>query len=169
MNLSKINRLTLARMLRKFGELNTDKGVLTYEGELAVGVEIFVEVDGELVPAEGEFVSDNKTFIVEGGILKEIKETTPEPIEEPEPIETPMEEETPTPEPKPTENVEELKERISELEKENEELKTIIEEYKKKETETEGETIEEVEKKFKKEEKETENKGGLKFNKSWIK
>ena len=33
--MSLINRLKLARMLMQFAEIETDKGKLTYEGELA--------------------------------------------------------------------------------------------------------------------------------------
>lgn len=77
--------LKLARMLMQFGEVETDKGMLTYEGDLAVGTEVFIEVDGELVPAEnGEYKAEDKIYVIEEGKVAEIKEVeVEEPVEEP--------------------------------------------------------------------------------------
>lgn len=77
--------LKLARMIMKFGEVETDKGMLTYEGDLAVGTEVFIEVDGELVPAEnGEYKAEDKIYVIEEGKVAEIKEVeVEEPVEEP--------------------------------------------------------------------------------------
>ena len=71
--MSKINRLKLAKLLLKFAEVETDKGLLTYEGELVVGNEVFIEKDGELIPAEdGEYVAEDKTIVVKDGKIAEI-------------------------------------------------------------------------------------------------
>ena len=85
--MSKINRLKLAKLLLKFAEVETDKGLLTYEGELVVGNEVFIEKDGELIPAEdGEYVAVDKTIVVKDGKIAEIVEVNTE-DEQPVPIE----------------------------------------------------------------------------------
>ena len=77
--MSKINRLKLAKLLLKFAEVETDKGLLTYEGELVVGNEVFIEKDGELIPAEdGEYVAVDKTIVVKDGKIAEIVEVNKE-------------------------------------------------------------------------------------------
>ena len=77
--------LKLARMVMKFAEVETDKGLLTYEGELVVGNEVFIEKDGELIPAEdGEYVAVDKTIVVKDGKIAEIvmkEDEQPVPIE----------------------------------------------------------------------------------------
>lgn len=74
----------LAKMLMALGQTETDKGTLIYEGELAVGVEVFVETeDGALVAAEdGEYAFENKILVVEEGKVAEIREV---PAQDPEP------------------------------------------------------------------------------------
>lgn len=77
--MSKINRLKVAKLLLKFAEVETDKGILTYEGELVVGNEVFIEKDGELIPAEdGEYVAEDKTIVVKDGKIAEIVEVNTE-------------------------------------------------------------------------------------------
>lgn len=131
--MSKINRLKLAKLLLKFAEVETDKGLLTYEGELVVGNEVFIEKDGELIPAEdGEYVAEDKTIVVKDGKIAEIvmkEDEQPVPIEG-EDIE------------KPTDNtikedekevkIAELEAVIAEKDKEIESLKAEIEEMKTK-------------------------------------
>ena len=71
--------LKLARMVMQFAEVETDKGLLTYEGELVVGNEVFIEKDGELIPAEdGEYVAEDKTIVVKDGKVAEIVEVNTE-------------------------------------------------------------------------------------------
>ena len=132
--------LKLARMLMKFAEVETDKGLLTYEGELVVGNEVFIEKDGELIPAEdGEYVAEDKTIVVKDGKIAEI-------------VEIKKEDEKPTPEDSvvvegevvenPTDNtikedekdvkIAELEAVIAEKDKEIESLKAEIEEMKTK-------------------------------------
>ena len=125
--------LKLARMVMKFAEVETDKGLLTYEGELVVGNEVFIEKDGELIPAEdGEYVAEDKTIVVKDGKIAEIvmKED-----EQPVPIEGEDVE-------KPTDNtikedekdvkIAELEAVIAEKDNEIESLKAEIEEMKTK-------------------------------------
>ena len=127
--------LKLARMVMKFAEVETDKGLLTYEGELVVGNEVFIEKDGELIPAEdGEYVAVDKTIVVKDGKIAEIVEVNTE-DEQPVPIEGEDVE-------NPTDNtikedekdvkIAELEAVIAEKDKEIESLKAEIEEMKTK-------------------------------------
>ena len=67
--------------------ITTDKGELTYNGELAVGTEVFVVGEnGESIPAEdGDYKVDGKTIKVVDGKVSEIVEDAPvaEPVSEP--------------------------------------------------------------------------------------
>lgn len=95
--------LRLAKMLMQFAEVETNKGKLTYEGELMEGTEVFMEVEGNLVPAEdGEYIIEGAVLMVEGGRVIEIRKD--EPTEDPEPQE--MEDE----------RVAELEAKVAELE-----------------------------------------------------
>ena len=135
--MSKINRLKLARMLMKFAEVETDKGLLTYEGELEVGNEVFIEKDGELIPAEdGEYVAGDKTITVKDGKIAEVEIE----VEQPTPEEGVMIEgedvENPTDntikEDEKDVKIAELEAVIAEKDKEIESLKAEIEEMKTK-------------------------------------
>lgn len=59
--------------------ITTDKGELTYNGELAVGTEVFVVGEsGESIPAEdGDYKIDGKTIKVADGKVSEIVEDAP--------------------------------------------------------------------------------------------
>lgn len=127
--------LKLARMVMQFAEVETDKGLLTYEGELEVGNEVFIEKDGELIPAEdGEYVAGDKTITVKDGKIVEIVEVEKE-VEQLVPIEGEDVE-------NPTDNtikedekdvkIAELEAVIVEKDKEIESLKAEIEEMKTK-------------------------------------
>lgn len=124
-----INRLKLAKALLKFGYLKTDKGVLTYEGELQEGLEVFLEEGEDLVTApNGVYVADDVTVEVsEGKIVKvETKEIVEEIIEEQkeEMAEEEVKEEVVIEEPQPDEK----DARIAELEAKVDELGKVIEE-----------------------------------------
>ena len=70
--MSKIKEM-LKSILVQLGEVNTDKGILTYDGDLAVGVEVKNE-DGSK-PADGEYkLEDDKVIVVKDGFVDEIKE-----------------------------------------------------------------------------------------------
>ena len=98
--MNKKNFIKLARLVAKFAEVSTDKGVLIYDGELAEGVEV-VNEDGEN-PEDGEYaLEDGTILVVSEGKVSEIKkaeepaeeEVKEEPIEEeavPEPVEEPI-------------------------------------------------------------------------------
>lgn len=137
--MSKINRLKLAKLLLKFAEVETDKGLLTYEGELEVGNEVFIEKDGELIPAEdGEYVAGDKTITVKDGKIVEIVEVEVE-VEQPAPEEEVMieGEDNPSPEEEVVEDekdvrIKELEGIIAEKDSEIESLKAEIEEMKTK-------------------------------------
>lgn len=76
--------MKLAKMIMKLAEIETDKGVLVYEGELEEGVEVFIEKEGEFVPAEdGEYVVEDMTIVVAEGKVKEIIEVEKPAEEEP--------------------------------------------------------------------------------------
>ena len=88
-------------LLTKFGEVKTDKAVLTYDGdgELEVGMEVFVETEADdtieyVHPEDGEYVmEDGRTIVIKDGFVEEIKEKVEEPMEPMEPTTEPMPEE----------------------------------------------------------------------------
>ena len=132
--MKKIEKLkkALKDMLIEFRSINTDKAVLSWDGEddLAVDVAVYItdEEGNRSIPEDGEYVDEDKiTYVVENGIVKEI---IPAPDEEPEeqpeaPAEEPAEEEKPAEEP-----VEETPEEPAEEEKpaEEEPVETPVEE-----------------------------------------
>ena len=88
MDFKKMKR-TLAKILAKFTETSTDKGVLTYEGDLEIGKDVYLlNADGEIVDAaDGEYLAeDGRVIVVEGGKVADIreKEEAPESVEEAE-------------------------------------------------------------------------------------
>lgn len=108
--MSKIKEM-LKSILVQLGEVNTDKGILTYDGDLAVGVEVKNE-DGSK-PADGEYkLEDDKIIVVKDGIVDEIKEVEADVIEE-------MADEKPQDnvEDKPQDNAEEKPNEVEELKK----------------------------------------------------
>lgn len=78
MDKSKI--LNLARLIAKFAEVKTDKGTLISDGELELGVEVFIESDGELSPAaDGEYTQENgDVIVVADGKVSEIRKNEEE-------------------------------------------------------------------------------------------
>lgn len=113
--MSKIKEM-LKSILVQLGEVNTDKGILTYDGALAVGVEVKNE-DGSK-PADGEYkLEDDKVIVVKDGFVDEIKEVEDDVIEE-------MADE------KPQDNVEDKpQDKVEEKPNEVEELKKLIDEH----------------------------------------
>lgn len=71
----------LKKLLQEFASINTDKGEIFYEGELAVGIEIFDDNDNPL--ADGEYATEEKVIVVADGKVTEIREK--------EVVETPIE------------------------------------------------------------------------------
>lgn len=118
--------LTLKKALLQFAEVVTDKGTLTIDGELAVGVDVYV---GDEVAADGEYVlEDGRIVVVAEGKVSEIKEAEPaeptepaEPVANAEPTEPatePTEPTEPTTEPSAQAVINELTEKVAELEAE---------------------------------------------------
>lgn len=133
-HMSLINRLKLAKMLMQFAEIETDKGKLTYEGELVEGTEVFIEIEGELVPApDGDYSTDDQIITVaEGKVSKiEIVET-----------EDPEGDGEGDGEGDPQENFDEKDDRIAELEAKVTELEAIIAERDARIAELEAQLVE---------------------------
>lgn len=114
--MSKIKEM-LKSILVQLGEVNTDKGILTYDGDLAVGVEVKNE-DGSK-PADGEYkLEDDKVIVVKDGFVDEIKEVEVDVIEE-------MADEKPQEKPADEKPKEEADAKPNEVE----ELKKLIDEH----------------------------------------
>lgn len=103
----KTKLLKLAKMILSIQEIESDKGTLIINEPLAVGVEVFTEVEGEVVPAtDGEYIVDtNKVEIKDGKVesievveTEEVAEEATEEIVE-EVVEEKLEEEPTTKEP----------------------------------------------------------------------
>ena len=84
-NMSKLRRLkeTLAKLLQEFGNVTTDKGVLSWDGEedLKEGDLVYVEdSEGNRTPAaDGDYkTEDNKVIVVVDGKVSEIKDAEAE-------------------------------------------------------------------------------------------
>ena len=75
-----LNLLKLRKSLLQLAEVETDKGVLVIESELAEGVEVFVEDEnGEWIPAEdGEYMTEDKVIVIVDGKVSELKDKEPE-------------------------------------------------------------------------------------------
>ena len=75
--------LKLAKLVMKFAQIETDKGTLTVADELAVGVEVMVEVEGEFTPAEdGEYLTKTQKITIKDGKIEKIEEKAEEMPEE---------------------------------------------------------------------------------------
>ena len=68
--------LQLRKMILSLGETETDKAVLIYEGELTVGVEVFIEDEsGDFKPAEdGQYKSAEQIITVSDGKVTQIED-----------------------------------------------------------------------------------------------
>jgi uncharacterized small protein (DUF1192 family) len=147
--MSKLQRIkeALRSILVEFGEVSTDKGVIVFDGdELEAGMEVkgIDEQGNEIQLEDGDYkTEDQKIIVVKDGKVEEIKDDEAEVATDEPSVEEPTEEqenadeeptEEPTEEPKEDEGedkdaiIEELKARIAELEKENEELKAKLDE-----------------------------------------
>ena len=79
-NMKKMKEM-LAKIISKFTEVTTDRGILTFDGEAEIGKDVYLLLEsGEVVDAEdGEYkAEDGKTYVVEGGKIAEIREVTEE-------------------------------------------------------------------------------------------
>jgi len=81
--MDKIKLMKLAKIILSFASIKTDKAELVYDGELQAGTEVFVEIEGEMKPAEdGEYAWEDKRMIVKEGKVDEILEVESEPKED---------------------------------------------------------------------------------------
>lgn len=149
--MGKLQRIkeVLKSLLVEFGEVSTDKGVIIWDTdeELKIGDAVHtIDEDGNDIQLEdGTYTTeDKKQIVVKGGIVEDIIDdeaevstdvpTEDEPKEEEQENADEETTEEPTEEPKEDEGedkdaiIEELKARIAELEKENEELKAKLDE-----------------------------------------
>ena len=78
---------TLKSLLVKLESVRTvDDKDLMVDGELEVGKDILIDVDGEYEPApSGEYDTGEKVIVVEAGRITEIREKEPEPDPDPKP------------------------------------------------------------------------------------
>lgn len=66
--------IKLAKLVMKFSEVTTDKGTLIIDGDLAVGNEVSVEVEGEYKPAEdGEYLTEIEKITIKDGKIESIE------------------------------------------------------------------------------------------------
>lgn len=120
--MSKIKEL-LKKMLTSFSKIETENATLVYDGEFAVGVEVYDE-NGEAI-ADGEYATEDKIIVVADGIVTEIKEKEVEETKEEELAETEEVEETETVE-EVKDDSEDLKVKISELEERLAKLEELV-------------------------------------------
>lgn len=126
----KLSKIALRNLLLRFEDVQTDKGVITVDGDIAIDAAVFV---GENPAEDGEYaLEDGRTLVVADGKIAEIKEAEA-PVEEPvavegeEVVEPAIE--APTEEPvveSPEEKVAKLLARIAELEEENGDLRAKL-------------------------------------------
>ena len=72
--MNKAKLLKLSKVLLQLSETITDKGTLIATEELAVGVEVFVENEGEFIPAaDGEYLTAKEKIEVRDGKVESIE------------------------------------------------------------------------------------------------
>lgn len=130
-----VNRIKLMKHFLKFGSMVSDKGELYYEGDVEVGLEVFIEDEkGEMIPAtDGEYVVEKQIFVIAEGKIAEIKE-----VAEPEVVEAAEE---PVVEPVVDEKVAELEAKLAEKEALVAELEAKVAELETKLGEKEAEVV----------------------------
>lgn len=167
-NKMKTKLLKLAKMLLNFKMIESDKGTLIIDSELAIGAEISIEGEnGEVLPApDGEYVIDNQKVEIRDGKIESIETIEPE---QPEETETETEEkleEVPATE-EPSNEPDEKDLRIAELEGLLKDRDAIIEELTQKLKELEEKLNKPVEDPIKMgataKEKTTKANGALKY------
>lgn len=157
--------LQLAKMVMNFNSLKSDKGELIFDGELGLDIEVTMEdADGNFVAApDGDYtLEDGRVIVVKDGKVAEIKE---KPVEEETVEEVKAEEQTPTEETEPEKDEKDLK--IEELEGLLKDRDAIIEELTQRIKELETKNAEPVddpiEVKASIQEKEESANGALKY------
>ena len=162
----KLNVMKLFRDLMKLGKVETEQGVLIYEGDvLTEGMEVFIEdEDGNIVPAPDGMYGEYK--VVDGKVAP-----AEEPTEEPEPAaeaveqsEEPAEqvEQAEEPEPAAEPEPDKYEERIAALENELADLRAAVAELQKEKDDMEFSQLKPAEKKIK-DIATKESKGAMKY------
>lgn len=128
-NKMKTKLLKLAKMLLNFKMIESDKGTLIIDSELAIGAEISIEGEnGEVLPAaDGEYIIDNQKVEIRDGKIESIETIEPEQPEEKETETEEKLEEVPATE-EPSNEPDEKDLRIAELEGLLKDRDAIIEE-----------------------------------------
>ena len=133
MNLTKLFKLS--KMLVKLSETKTDKGVLIADDELAVGVEVFIDTEGELTPAEdGEYLTEDSKIVVKDGkvediqMIEDVKEEVKEEVKNEEIVEEVLEEPVAPQEDEKDAKIKELETLLEEKEKLVKELEEKVKE-----------------------------------------
>lgn len=113
-------------------EIETDKAILIYDGELAEGIEVFVrdeEAEDGVKPAEdGSYENDEQIIeVADGKIVKITKKEEEKPAEEEEVVAEEQPTEAPADEPEQTENEPSIEDRLAALEAVNGEIKNALE------------------------------------------
>lgn len=158
----KVNVMKLFRELMRLGKVETDNGVLIYEGDvLTEGTEVFIEDEsGNIIPAPDGMYGDYK--VVDGKIAP--SDPVEEPVEEPV-TESAEQSEEPATEPEPESEPEEDKyeKRFEALEKEIEDLKAALAELQKEKEDMEFSALKPAEKEIKDLAAKNVSKGALKY------
>lgn len=162
MNLTKLFKLS--KMLVNLSETKTDKGVLIADDELAVGVEVFIDTEGELTPAEdGEYLTEDSKIVVKDGkvediqMIEEVKEEeVKEEVKNEEIVEEVLEEPV-----APQEDEKDAK--IKELETLLEEKEKLVKELEEKVKELEGKLAEPAEDSVKMSKQKIKENSALKY------
>lgn len=129
----------LAKMMMNFKEYETEQGKLVVNGEIEVGTEVAVENEnGELQPAEGEYIIDGLKVTVEAGKITEVEKPEELPAEETEENEEKLEETAENNEPSEETQPDEKDLKIQELEGLLADAETAIKELTSKVQELEG-------------------------------
>ena len=83
---NKISKIKEAvkKLLLQFSELETDKGILSWEDDLPLDVGMAVYIN-DLPAPDGEYVYEDKCFVVVEGKVSEVKPVEPAPMEDPKP------------------------------------------------------------------------------------
>lgn len=133
MNLTKLFKLS--KMLVKLSETKTDKGVLIADDELVVGVEVFIDTEGELTPAEdGEYLTEDSKIVVKDGkvediqMIEDVKEEVKEEVKNEEIVEEVLEEPVVPQEDEKDAKIKELETLLEEKEKLVKELEEKVKE-----------------------------------------
>ena len=83
---NKISKIKEAvkKLLLQFSELETDKGILSWEDDLPLDVGMAVYIN-DLPAPDGEYVYEDKCYVVVEGKISEVRPVEPGPMEDPKP------------------------------------------------------------------------------------